>query len=243
MKNSSITPELLETVERYYNGSMAQKERLSFKEQLQNDPDFKLLVEDIHTTLLGIETQALKEQLDVFHKDIPENDPAETTTPKVRNLNFSRIAIAIAIIMALGMFWMFRSSSNDKLYIEYFTPDPGLPTTMSASDNFEFYDAMVNYKQGDYTLALSKWGKLEHKKPNNDTINYFLGVAHLAAKNPEKAVPYLHKTTTNLHSVFLEDAYYYMGLAYLKMDNIQEATEAFKKSKSEKSLEVLKRLD
>ena len=114
---------------------------------------------------------------------------------------------------------------------------------MSSSNNFPFYDAMVNYKQGEYAIAISKWEKIEQKSPDNDTINYFLGVAYLAHQNVEKAVPYLSKTINNSNSVFLEDAYFYLGLAYLKSDKKEKAKQAFQKSKSEKSQEILKRLD
>lgn len=241
--NSNITPELLETVERYYNGTMAQQERAHFEEQLQSDPEFKTLVEDIKTTISGIETQALKERLDEYHKEIPTHNPLIAPPAKVRFLSFGKIAVAAGIIIALGMFWYFNGTTNDQLYSKYFTPDPGLPTTMSTSDNFVFYDAMVNYKQGDYTKAISKWEKLELKKPENDTIAYFLGVAHLANKNIEKAIPYLDKTTNKANSVFLEDAYYYLGLAYLKSDKTEEAIQAFQKSPSDKSREILKKLN
>lgn len=239
--NSNFTPELLEAVERYDNGSMTPEERRSFENQLK-DIDFKALVEDIRMTLLSIETQALKERLDEFHKEIPENRPVEKSTTKVRFLSFSKITIAAGIIIALGIFWMFSGSSNEKLFNQHFRPDPGLPTTMSSSDSFVFYDAMVNYKQGDYKTAISKWQKLAVKAPENDTINYFLGVAYLADKNADKAIPFLNKTIYNTESVFLEDAHYYLGMAYLKSDRKGEAIREFKKSGSEKSNDLLKDL-
>lgn len=241
--NSKITPELLETVERYYNGTMAQEERTRFNEQRHSDPAFKSLVEDIKVTLLGIETQALKERLGEYHKDIPKANPLMKPTVKVRFLSFSKIAIAAGIIIALGVFWFVSGSSNDRLYAKHFKPDPGLPTTMSSLDNFVFYDAMVNYKQGEYAKAISKWEKLELKSPDNDTINYFLGVAYLADQNAEEAINYLNKTANNTESVFLEDAYYYLGLAYLKSDRIEEASQSFQKSHLDKSQEILKSLN
>ncbi|MBA6152060.1 tetratricopeptide repeat protein [Gelidibacter maritimus] len=239
---SNITPELLETVERYESGTMAQEERIAFEEQLRSDADFKILVENIRLTLLGIETQALKEQLDEFHKEIPETPQIEKSTTKVRFLSFTKLAIAAGIIIALGMFWMFSGSSNDKLFNQHFKADPGLPTTMSSTDSFVFYDAMVNYKQGDYKTAISKWQQLAVKTPENDTINYFLGVAYLADKNAKKAIPFLNKTLDRSESVFLEDAHYYLGMAYLKSDRTEEAIQEFKKSGSEKSNAILKHL-
>ena len=241
--NSNINPELLETVERYYNGSMAQEERIPFEERLRTDSAFKTTVEDLRVTLLGIETQALKERLDEFHDEIPKSQSEEKPSTKVRFLSFTKLAVAAGIIIALGMFWMFSGSSNEMLYNKHFKPDPGLPTAMSSSDNFAFYDAMVNYKRGDYKMAIQKWEQLEKQAPQNDTLSYFLGVANLADKNADEAITYLQKTVQNPKSVFVKDANYYLGLAYLKKDNTEDAKKYLKLSNTTNSLELLKRMD
>src|SRR5690606_23244373 len=105
---------------------------------------------------------------------------------------------------------------NQKLYAEFFVPDPGLPTTMSSTNNYTFFDAMVNYKQGDYKTAIKKWETLEAANTENDTLIYFLGVAHLAKGNTEDAISYLEKSKDFKDSVFKNDAYYYLGMAHLK---------------------------
>lgn len=241
---NNITPELLESVERYYNGIMAQDQRADFEEQLHKDPAFKTQVEDVRAILLAIEQQTLKESLEAYHQELPAQDPnknPEKPTAKVHFRIFLKIAIAAAIIVGLGLFWYSSSSSNEKLYSKYFTPDPGLPTTMSTSDNYVFYDGMVNYKQGQYDTAISKWKKLQ-PETTNDTITYFLGVAYLADNNPEQAISYLDETTQHKESVFLEDAYYYLGLAYLKSDETEAAHQAFQQSSSPKSQEILQKL-
>lgn len=240
--NSKITPELLETVEHYYNGSLKPEQRIPFEQELEKDPDFKLLVEDIRTTLLGIESQALKEQLDEFHKDIVRPQPKNKSS-KPRFLNVISIGIAATIVLAIGLFWMNRGRTSERLYDTYFKVDPGLPTTMSTTDNYVFYDGMVNYKQGDYNKAITKWKTLEQNSPDNDTLNYFLGVAQMANDNATAALPYLNKTIEKPESVFIEDAYYFLGLAYLKTNNPEKAKMMFQKSKMEKGKEILEKLD
>lgn len=240
--HNNISPELLETIERYDSGLMAPEERLLFEEQLRNDAAFKMRVKDIRIILLGIETQALTEQLETFHKELPEHHQTLKSIKKKRFLSFFKIAIAAGLIIALGIFWMLGNSSSQRLYSRHFKPDPGLPTNMGTSVNFVFYDAMVNYKQNDYKTAISKWEKLELIAPENDTINYFLGVAYLADKNAEKAIPYLKKIANNPKSAFLEDAHHYLGLAYLKLDKTEEAVQEFQKSTSERNHEILKAL-
>lgn len=239
--NSNISQELLETIERYYNNAMGQQERLAFEKQLSKNAELKAQVDDIKTVLLGIETQALKEQLDVFHSDL---ESKETVKPeaKVRRLSFQKIAVAAGIIIALGVFWFFTETPNEKLYAEFFVPDPGLPTTMSTTDNYMFFDAMVNYKQGDYKTAIRKWKDLESTSVNNDTLTYFLGVAHLAKGNTEEAISYLEKSKSFNESVFKNDAQYYLGLAYLKGDQVGKAISVLKLSTTENSQKLLDKL-
>lgn len=239
MSANKISQNLLETIERYINKNMTKQELEEFEEKLQ-DPKFKSQVDDIKTLLLGIETQSLKEQLDEFHKEIPEPEiPLINEPSKVRFLNFRKIAAAAAIIITIGSFWFFSGNTNEKLYAKHFTPDPGLATTMSETANFEFYDAMVNYKQGDYKTAISKWEILLEGKPKNDTLNYFLGVAHLADKNEKSAIKYLDIVIQDSDSNFKNDAHYYIGLAHLKADNVELAKKNLNFSTIDNSKKIL----
>jgi TolA-binding protein len=241
--NSNISQDLLETVERYHKKIMTQDERLSFEARLQTDNEFKILVDDIQTLLFGIEKQALKEKLHEFHNDLPIQLKTTKKESKVSHFHFMKIAATVVIFIAVGSFWFLSGSSNERLFDNYFTPDPGLPTTMSSSDNFNFYDAMVNYKQGEYDKAIAKWEVLQKNQPENDTINYFLGVAQLANQHEAQAINYLDAVTKNSESHFRNDAYYYLGLAYLKADNIELAKKNLNFSTVDNSKELLSELE
>ncbi len=240
-EKENISPEFLETIERYYNGLMSKEEKFAFEEALQQNALLEQEVEDIKTLLFSIEKQSLKEKIDEFHADLPIQLEIEPSISNLRFLNFRNIA-AVVILFAVGSFWFFNASSNEKIYDNYFKPDPGLPTMMATSDDYTFYDAMVNYKQGDYKTAISKWEKLEKLSPNNDTLIYFLGVAHLADKHIDKALSYLEKSSETTTSVFVEDAYYYLALVYLKKDKRDKAIEFLKKSTSEDSKKLPEQL-
>src|SRR5690606_9659268 len=105
---------------RYYTNAMPNEERQEFEKRLETDSEFKTQVEDVKLFILSIETQSFKEQLDKYHKDIP----------KKISLQFLKYAAAIIILIAVGNYWFFGTPSHEKLYTKYFTPDPGLPTTM-----------------------------------------------------------------------------------------------------------------
>ncbi len=232
--NIHISQEEFERIEAYLNNQLSKEDLAEFEHRLSNESHFAAKVEDVKITLAGIETQALKEQLNVFHNEISKT--------KVRTLNWKPLAIAAAFIIAAGSFWFLNGNSNDRLYAKYFTPDPGLPTAMSNTDNYAFYEAMVDYKQGNYDIALNKWKTIQTKKPNNDTLNYFMGVAHLANKNQDSAIPFLEKSSKNPEFILSQDAYYYLGLAYLKEGQIENAKMSLRKSDNENSRALLSKL-
>ncbi|TBN05508.1 tetratricopeptide repeat protein [Hyunsoonleella flava] len=243
-ENDNISEELLETIERYLNGTLSTPELKDFNRLLDLDEDFRAQVEDVRTMLFGIEAQSLKEQLNEFHEDVPKATTKERSPEqKVRFLRYSRIAAAAAIIIAVGSIWFFSTPQNEKLYANYFKPDPGLPTTMSSTNNYDFYEAMVDYKHGDYQDAIDKWTVLAEEKPENDTINYFLGIAYMANRKEAQAIPFLERTVEAPDNFkFLDDAYYYLGLAYLKAGNLELAKKNLSLSKSDKAKEVVLKL-
>lgn len=244
MNLNDISQEEFEHIEKYLNGSLETSDLQKFEHRLENDVNFNTKVEKLKATLIGIETQALKEQLDVFHEEINEKSTLlETENTKIHTLNWKRLLVAAALIIAAGSFWFLNGNSNERLYAKYFTPDPGLPTTMSSNNNYDFYEAMVDYKQGDYKTAISKWEALQKAKPNNDTLNYFIGVAHLANKNEENAISFLEEAIKNSEFALVTDAYYYLGLAYLKSKNVDMAKASLQKSTIDNSKALLSELN
>jgi predicted Zn-dependent protease len=242
--NQNITQEAFERIENYLNNTMTQEARFTFEEQLKNDTTLQKQVAEHKILFEAVETQSLKEQLNEFHKSVLGTEAPKIETSKIRYLQFRKIAVAAVIIISIGGFWFFNNTtSNQKLYANYFKPDPGLATTMSSSNNFEFYDAMVNYKTGDYKTAIAKWEVLLQNKPKNDTLNYFLGVAYLANNNENSAIKHLQTITSNSNTSFKDEAYYYLGLAHLKADSVELAKKNLIFSTIDNSKALLKELN
>jgi len=243
MDLNNITQDEFERIEAYLNHLLSKEEVIEFEEQLKNDKEFAAKVEIIKTTITGIETQALKEQLNDFHDglDSPEQD-ATSSKPKLRNLQWRRIAVAAVLVIAFGSYWFFSMNSNQNLYAEFYTPDPGLPTAMSNTDKYEFYNAMVAYKRGEYEDALKTWNNQLNTKPANDTLNYFVGSALMADQQANKAIAYFQEVIEQDRSVFKNEALYYIGLAFLKNDNETKAIEYLQQADLTKARDLLQKL-
>ena len=243
MDLNDISQEEFERIEAYLNGQLSNDDLTIFEKRLKKENGFKSKVNDIKTILTGLEAQALKEQLDVFHKDMVQTSNANVSTEtKVRHLHWKKIAVAAALIIAAGSFWFISGNTNERLYAKYFTPDPGLPTTMSSTRDYDFNRAMVSYKQGNYEDAINAWKNQLATKVKNDTLNYFIGSALLADKKDKEAIKYLNIVTNISESLFNNEAYYYLGLAYLKGNNIELAKKNFTKSTIDDSKALLSEL-
>ena len=238
--NNDLSQELLEAIERYINGTMDLKECKDFDDYLKIDSNFRAQVEDVKIILNGIETQALKEELDILHQDIEIEKSKKDNYKKIEFVKLSKIAASIAIILAIGSIWFFSSSPNQKIYNQYFIPDPGLPSLKSRTDMLNFYNTMENYKRGHYQKAINEWQILNKAQPENDTINYFLGLAHMANETVADAIPHLERVVQSKKPFpLINKAHLYLGLAYLKEGNIELAKKHLASSKTKTSKNIL----
>jgi tetratricopeptide (TPR) repeat protein len=228
--------------ERYLLDGMDAQERTDFESLLQSDLNLNAKFLEFKGLFRTIEEEGLRSKLNDFHKHLEGHAqirPLHTTSYR----SLFRVAAAIALLIALGGIWYFYTpNSNERLFNAYFTPDPGLPTVMGNSDNYGFYEAMVDYKQGNYTIALQKWENLWPQKMDNDTINYFLGAAYLANDEPGKAIPYFDRVLGSAQPSFQSEAAYYKGLAHLKNNQVEAALKSLEKTSDDKGRELAKKL-
>ena len=222
------------------------KERSTFEGKLDSNTSLKKKVEEVKSIIQGVETATLQERMDSFHEALSAESQRNPQASRVRHFDFRKFAVAasVAILIGIAGFWLLtRQEPNDLLFDKHFSPDPGLPTTMSSSSNYEFYDAMVSYKRGDYDAAITQWELLLNQKPENDTLNYFIGVAYLANSNTNKALQHLKTASETKNGVFAKETLYYLGMANLKAANIEAARNYLNQSQTEKSRVVISELD
>lgn len=243
--NFNILENELELIENYLNQNLTKDELNKFENRMRSDAEFSRKVEDVRSMLDGIETAVFRDKLESFHTSLNDNEVVNTNSTNKRQSSFPFAKYMIAAsVMVIGVFWFLTNSNgSDQLFEDHFHPDPGLPTTMGTNANFKFLEGMVDYKLGDYKMAIDKWQLLLKENPESDTLNYFLGIAHLAELDDQKAIEFLNKTLQSQESSFASEAYYYKALALIKSGDIEKAKEVLLKSDHEKSNDVLNELN
>lgn len=241
-KQEPILPERVDEAERYLLHQMPPEEQKAFMEKLSSDAALKKEVDEMQVLLLGIQEATLAEKLNSFHKNT-EQEQRVSKSAKVFSLQRLLLAASVIGIMVLSAwFAWFKKSETENLFAQYFKPDAGLMTAMGSTDNYAFDKAMVDYKTGNYSAAITSWAKLQMKQPANDTLNYFLGAAHLAANNADRAIEYFQKVVILPAGPFFYDAAWYLGLSYVKEKKPKEAVAFIRKSNHPQKYALLEKL-
>lgn len=226
---------------------MTTDEHEVFAKEIESDALLQEQVEQYKLLIEAAETAELQSRMNEFHETIASSAiTAESEKGSSgKRIQLYRFAAAAAVILLVGLgvrFWLPQASSSDKLFSQFFEADEGLATPMSAVDTYQFSKAMVSYKSGDYDQAIAGWEALLPESPANDTLNYFIGVSHLANGNTEKAIGLLESASKVTDSAFSSEIFWYLGLAYLKNEESDRAIDYLSKTKhpeKEKLLELL----
>jgi len=238
-----------ERIERFLLGKMNEDELKQFKADLKRDEYLRDEVNLQAKLLATVESGSMSANASIQTAKMQESrEPLsgpEVARGKRPVSRYRWHAVAAALVAVVVSVWYFglRPSHEEQLFEAYFVPPKGLITPMSATDNYLFYDAMVDYKQGDYPQAITKWRDLLEVQPKNDTLVFFIGAAYLAHGDAVKSTPYLEQSVSYTESVFNDEAWFYLGMAQLKLGDTEQAKAALKKSRMERSKALLHRLN
>lgn len=214
-------------IERYLLEKMTADERTSFEERLQNEPELRNEKDSMAELILGVESFGLKQSLK--GRKIGDSSEGKVVGIKPKStFSIRKLAVAASIAAIFFCGWWFLQpnvSSDDQLLAKAFVTDPGLPTRMSETSNYDFYDAMVEYKMENYAKAIDLW-TTSRSNIGVDTLNYYLGMAHLNQGNYTLAAIELQKVKAE--SALSSKAQWYQLSILIKEKNYVEAKTVIK---------------
>src|SRR5690554_1631237 len=193
-----ITPLEWETIETYLDQITVSEKETMLSDEMVSIPNIEQKIEHVKKVRDEIEDSIRQSKIKEFHQHISvDKKDLYVKENAVKKTKPTAIwySIAAVLVVLFGIFWMMQNTNSpEKIFASHFEADPGLRTVMGASNEYDFYEGMVVYKRQDYKEAINWWQKLLPEKANNDTLNYFLGVAYLAEGNAEKSLEYLEPT-------------------------------------------------
>lgn len=237
-----ISQEEIERIEQFVLDKMSDQQAEAFRKELEQSPVLRDKYAEVKALIEAVEEGALRENLEQFHQQMETEFPASKSTRHLSSYYWAAAAAIVLLIAAAVWILYPQETVHQKLYAQFYQEDPGLITAMSSEGQYEFDRAMVDYKSGNYREAIERWEKLIIKKADNDTLNYFLGVAHLALEETGPAISYFEIVSQLPEGRFSDDNYWYMALAYLKQGKIEEAVGKLDKTGNPMKEQLLKSL-
>ncbi|NBC82354.1 MAG: hypothetical protein GVY19_03135 [Bacteroidetes bacterium] len=153
----------------------------------------------------------------------------KTNTQKI--LSFYRKYAAAAIIlfvlcMGTTLYFFFPRPDNDQIYNQYYKEYP----FRAKSANYEFSDFIVHYQDKQYTKSRQALNEVNISRPYYQMVkDFYMGISFLGSRDFNEAVRYLQYVIDSPYdSGFKDHALWYQGLAFLKMDEEEEAAICFR---------------
>ena len=219
-----MTEQQFELIERYVRDEMLPTELNSFERRLSAEPKLNAEVEEIRTIIRAAKRAEIQERIaKARQEDLLQRREEKVTrlsSRKVMSLAAGFLILVVAGVIFSQQWW---SQQPNQLASAYFEPATGLPTTLGISSNSAFMEGMIDYKLGDFPAAVTRWEKLRVEEKPSDTLRYFLGVAHLANGQPDKALEEF--ALVNNESALRSGAQWYSALANLKKEEVDKAKE------------------
>ncbi|MCD6543481.1 MAG: hypothetical protein J7K34_03135 [Flavobacteriaceae bacterium] len=220
----------IELIDKYFENSLTPKEQSSFNDLLQNDKEFKkefLFQKDIQKVIAINRREELKLDLQQFEKEFQEKS-------KGAFFNKWLIAASLALLIGFGI-WFVKDSyfpTNEQLYTQNFEPYRNIvqPIVRGESSKTIKYSAFVAYENKNYHKAINLFNSIAN--PNETPIQFYKAMCFLSLSKTDDAIQTLlpiaaSKEIESSSKNYTEMANWYLGLAYLKNDDLDKALSQF----------------
>jgi tetratricopeptide (TPR) repeat protein len=132
------------------------------------------------------------------------------------------LILAVLLAVFVTAYLLLRSPTTDVIYAEVYTkfPNKVVAITRGESKEKDLKMAMLAYENGNYQGLLQEFEALE---PVHPEVSIYKGIILMEELEYEKAIEELKEVYENDDASFREDASWYLALAYLKIQNKEEA--------------------
>ncbi len=207
-------------MQKYFNNTINQKEQLVFDDLLLNDENFKKEFQefnDMHSVIK-------KETKNLLKQELKNLDKINKTSYFYKIM----IAASFAMLLSVGSYFMFtdNSLSNDELFASNFSPCKNVmhPVVRGKENLSQIEKSFVYYENGNYSkfieiIATSNYKSLDY--------NFYIANAYLANNNPKEAKLILEDYLDSKAIKFPAKAHWYLGLVYLKLNDLSKAKKQF----------------
>lgn len=214
-------------IEKYFSNQLSEIERLEFNGLYTTDPEFKKEVDFLN----NVKSVSEKEDDAQFKKHLRTYEAEFSTKKKRKSKQWLKPLYAVAAILlialSINLFQQDRINETE-LFSTYFEPSKNVsvPIVRSETDESLLNNAFMAYSETNYEEALSLFQKAFENTQNSELL-FYEGNTLLALGQTEKAIEKF-KEHLNYEDQLTNRSYWYLALAYLKTNQLENAKDALK---------------
>lgn len=215
-------------IEQYLEGTLGEAERREVEARARQDKDFQALIRmhrEVDESIRDRDLALLRDEIKrIGNGFIDASDKAPYRI-------VFRVAAMLVLLTVTGLivkFLLFSNLSPEDLYQKYYSPyDTDVVLRSSGSDRTNLDKAIRNYSRGNYTKAIALLEETLRKDPANNLALFYRGLAALGTSDGMIAIPSFEAIPDDWNSPFIEHRNWYLALALLREQRIQEAMKIF----------------
>ncbi len=224
----------IDLIEKYLEGDLQGPESKAFQRRVQEDPEFKLILEEMETMVSGIRytgRKKIQSDLQKLEESLPSlRQERETKVVAMRRFRIWAAAASV-LLVAVTAIWLFtgRQLNQDQLFTAYYQPYQNVesPTTRGETNQDVRKNAYMAYDQERFEEAVNLFGSIpaEESQPVDD---FYEALSYLSLDQGTEAAALLVEFIDNGDDIMKERASWYLALAHLNQGKIDQCKEVLR---------------
>ena len=221
-----------ENIDLYLNGRLSGEVLRVFEGRLAQDKDLAhalWLRQGIQTAIKDRGVQELEATLSTIRQEW-NGAKGQTEKQKATKSYSFRQYMAIAaslVILAVAGIWLLNANQNTTpgaLFEQYYQA-PFADRERALENQFESLtdEALASFAKEGYKEALNLFDQAAILNPNSLKVAYYRGHCYLNTEKPAEAIVTFEQIVAHGDNIFVVDAEWYLALAYIKTNQIQQA--------------------
>jgi len=216
-------------IELYLDGELQGDELTNFEMKIQEDREFnneyKLHVA-IRETLTNKEVNEFRDKL--VRIGMQSENKREPFRLKPAALYSFLLFVVIATVSS---YFIFRTTySNEEIFAQYYEHYTAGSVTRGLENGTDdvFQLALKKYNNAQYKEAIKLFRQISDTSKLFISCEFFNGISYMELKNYKEAIHCFKPVIKDANGFYYNDAVWYMGLCYIKSDEMNEAVKQFR---------------
>lgn len=184
--------------------------------------DFEMIHDNLNDQWLLADLSNNKYQ---FYHKIRENRYRDFSTKTNRKLNlYPTIALILFILLFTSAFFKIQqSSTSDQLFATYYSSENIADVTRSDEANF----AIIEFNEKEYEEASILFSNIIKKDSSNIAIHFYNAICFIELNRFDDAIKTFQYIINYKDTLYIEHAEWFLGLCYLKKNQLNLAKSQF----------------